>query len=240
VSISANIRGLDERWYRGVPDNWDDQLFRERILRHVNPRTRVLDLGAGAGIVPHMNFRGLAAHVCGVDLDERVLQNPYLDEAHVGGGEKLPLADASFDVVFADNVLEHLPDPESVFREVRRVLKPGGVFLAKTPNKWHYMPLIARLTPHSFHRLYNRLRGRAAVDTFPTRYRANSRGDLRRLARAAGFNVESVDIFESRPEYLRLNPITYAAGFVYERCVNATSLLEGVRILLMVEMRRPD
>ena len=238
MSISQRVRSLDARWYPGVADNWDDELFRTAIQAHLHAAARVLDLGAGAGIVTQMNFRGIAGHVCGVDLDERVLQNPYLDEAHVGSGEQLPLPSDSFDVAFADNVLEHLPDPARVFAEVHRVLKPGGVFLAKTPNKWHYMPLIARLTPHSFHRFYNRLRGRASVDTFPTRYRANSRSDLARLAREAGLTVEDLRLIESRPEYLRINPLTYAAGCAFERVVNSSTWLEGLRVLLVVQMRK--
>jgi 2-polyprenyl-3-methyl-5-hydroxy-6-metoxy-1,4-benzoquinol methylase len=84
--------------------------------------------------------------------------------------------------VFPDNVLEHLYEPEEVFREVARVLKPGGVFLFKTPNKWHYMPTIAQLTPHGFHRAVNRWRGRAEIDIFPTRYRANTYADVAHLA----------------------------------------------------------
>jgi SAM-dependent methyltransferase len=239
MKVSQKVRSLDQRWYAGINDNWDDTLFRETILGHVHPGARVLDLGAGAGIVTQMNFRGLAAHMCGVDLDERVMQNPYLDEAHVGSGEQLPLPADSFDVVFADNVLEHLPDPARVFAEVRRVLKPGGVFLAKTPNKWHYMPMIARLTPHSFHGFYNRLRGRATVDTFPTRYKANSRGDLARLARATGLQIESLRVIESRPEYLRINAAAYVGGIAWERLLNSSKLLEGLRILLVVEMRKP-
>lgn len=167
-----------------------------------------------------MNFKGLAASVCGVDLDPRVVENPMLDEGRVANADRIPYEDSRFDVVFSDNVLEHLDNPLQVFREVERVLKPGGVFLFKTPNKWHYMPTIARLTPHGFHQYVNRLRGRAEVDTFPTRYRANCLGDVQRLAADSGLVVDRVERIEGRPEYLRMTWPTYLVGMVYERFVN--------------------
>jgi len=150
----------------------------------------------------------------------------------------IPFADETFDIVVADNVLEHLREPAKTFREVHRVLKPGGVFVAKTPNKWHYMPIIARLTPHSFHEWFNQLRGRSSVDTFRTLYRANSRRDIRRLAREAGFEVLALELTEGRPEYLRLTTPTYLLGMIYERGVNSTEWLAGLRILLTVELRK--
>jgi len=237
---SKLVSALDARWYPGVRDNWDDQLLRDRVLARINPGSSVLDLGAGAGIVTQMNFRDHAARVCGVDLDPRVTENPYLHEAKVGTGERIPYGDGEFDVVFADNVLEHLQDPRQVFAEIARVLKPGGWFLAKTPNRWHYMPIIARLTPHWFHRAYNRRRGRAGEDTFPTVYRANSTGQLRALAAATGFEIERLELVESRPEYLRMNAATYWAGFCYERFVNSTAFLSGMRILLVAELRKAN
>jgi SAM-dependent methyltransferase len=235
---SESVRVLDERWYANVRDNWDDQLLRDWVLARVTPDSAVLDLGAGAGIVTQMNFHDHAARVCGVDLDPRVAENPYLHEAKVADGERIPYGDAEFDVVLTDNVLEHLDEPVKVFAEVARVLKPGGYFLAKTPNRWHYMPIIARLTPHAFHRFYNRLRGRASVDTFPTRYRANSIGQLQRLAATAGFEITRIELVESRPEYLRMHPLTYRVGRLYERFVNSSPRLRSLRILLVVEMRK--
>ena len=232
-------RWLDEKWYPGISGNWDDALLRQRVLQHVGPAVRLLDLGAGAGIVPQMNFKELVAHAAGVDLDERVCANPFLHAGHIGAIESLPLPDQSFDVVVCDNVLEHLDQPARVFAEVRRVLRPGGVFLAKTPNRHHYMPLIARATPLWFHRFINRARGRASIDTFPTRYRANSRKDLARLAREAGLEIASLQTVEGRPEYLRMWPVTYVAGHLYERLVNRFAALAGVRVILIVEMRRP-
>src|SRR4051812_31375895 len=172
--MSSLTRWLDSRLYPSYGKNWDDTLFRDLILSRVAPHHHMLDLGAGAGIVQQMNFRGIVAHVCGIDVDPRVKQNPFLDDADVAAGEKLPYPDNKFDVVIADNVVEHLPDPMAVFSEVARVLKPAGLFMFKTPNKLHYMATIARFTPHWFHRAYNRTRGRAEADTFPTCYRANT------------------------------------------------------------------
>jgi SAM-dependent methyltransferase len=236
--MGSLVAQFDHAWYPGIEINWDDQQFRRRIVRHLRPSSAVLDLGAGAGIVPQMNFRGLAAHICGIDLDPRVLTNPTLDDAQIANADGIPYEPNRFDIVFSDNVLEHLEDPLSVFREVARVLKPGGVFLFKTPNKWHYMPIIARLTPHRFHQYVNSLRGRAVRDTFATRYRANSCRDVTRLAGSAGLIVESIELIEGRPEYLRIAWPTYLLGVAYERIVNWSEAFASVRILLIGTLRK--
>lgn len=233
------VRLIDQRFYPGYGDNWDDELLRGEILRALGADSRVLDLGAGAGIVGQMNFAGKAARICGIDPDRSVLRNPHLDEAKIAGGESIPYEGASFDLVFADNVLEHLPDPAAVFREVARVLVPGGLFLVKTPNRRHYVSLIARSTPHSFHEWLNRKRGRAASDTFPTLYRANSAARLSRCARAAGLSIRRISFHEGRPEYLRLWGPTYLAGLLYERLVNAFGALAGFRVVIIGIFQKP-
>lgn len=237
--MGALVRWMDGTFYPDYDRNWDDTLFREEIQRYLREDHVVLDLGAGAGIVKQMNFRALAKRVCGVDPDERVVDNPYLDEGKIGVGESIPYPAETFDLIFTDNVLEHLTDPEAVLREVVRVLKPGGIFLAKTPNKYHYMPLVARLTPHGFHQFINRLRGRASVDTFPTRYRINTPGAIRYYAARSGLRVRGIRLIEGRPEYLRLSSFTYLLGWLYERLVNALPGLERFRILLIAVLEKP-
>lgn len=232
------VNWLDRTFYPEFSRNWDDRLFRQRIIARLSKNAVILDLGAGAGIVKEMDFRGMAGRICGVDLDPRVLDNPMLDEGKVGDAGVIPYPDNEFDLVFADNVVEHLDDPVAVFSEVARVLKPGGIFLFKTPNKTHYMPLIARVTPHWFHQFFNRRRGRLETDTFPTRYRANSANAVAQVAARSGLVVSSVATIEGRPEYLRITWPTYLVGIAYERFVNASSALSRFRILLLAELRK--
>jgi SAM-dependent methyltransferase len=236
--MSVLTEWMDRQWYPEYSRNWDDALFRRTILSQVRPEHVVLDLGAGAGIVPAMNFKGLASKVYGVDLDRRVVANPFLDEGRVSDAGRIPFGNDQFDIIFSDNVLEHLEQPLEVFREVERVLKPGGLFFFKTPNKWHYMPTVARLTPHWFHQFVNKIRGRAEVDTFPTRYCANSRHTIQRLAGATGLELVSLEAFEGRPEYLRIFAITYLIGMVYERLVNSSDAFKMFRIVLIGSMKK--
>lgn len=238
--MSRLTRWMDRVLYPRHSTNWDDQLFREIIAAHLAPDSVVLDLGAGAGIVPQMNFRGLAGKICGLDPDPRVAENPYLDEAKEGLGDAIPYADNTFDVVFADNVLEHLEHPDQVFSEVSRVLKPGGIFLTKTPNRNHYVPLISRCTPHWFHQWVNKLRGRESEDTFPTFYKANTRRDTSAWATRAGLESERIRLFEGRPEYLRSMALPYLAGWTYERAVNLLPGLSRFRVIIVSELRKPD
>jgi SAM-dependent methyltransferase len=236
--MGALVDMMDQVFYPDFGHRWDDLIFRDLVLENLTNDKDLLDLGAGAGIVPQMSFRGRAKMVCGVDPDERVMENPFLDEAKVGMGDAIPYPDRRFDVVIADNVLEHLDDPERVFREIARVLRPGGLFLSKTPNALHYVPIMAKFTPQWFHEWFNRLRGRQEVDTFPTLYRANTEEDLVSLAGVTGFGVKRISLVEGRPEYLRISAPTYCCGIAYERLVNSSDLFRNLRVVLMAQLER--
>lgn len=238
--MSALTRWMDRTLYGGHGNNWDDELFRQRLLAHIGPGTRCLNFGCGRGNVQQMNFKGIAGWVAGVDPEPAVFENPSIDEAALLDlrAMRSPHPDASFALVFADNVMEHVVDPPATLAEIRRELKAGGRLLAKTPNKWHYMPTIARLTPTSFHRFYNRLRGREVIDTFPTQYRSNTAADVRAIAREAGLRVSRIEFIEGRPEYLRIFALTYLLGWCYERLVNVVPGLAGLRCVMIFELEK--
>ncbi|MBV9083683.1 MAG: methyltransferase domain-containing protein [Acidobacteriaceae bacterium] len=236
----STVCQLARTFYPDLEGRWDDTLFRDAVLRFLRPGHRLLDLGAGRGAVPQMNFSGLVDEACGLDPTSEVLENPFLDSAKVGTAENIPWPDEYFDVVICNNVLEHLPDPCAAFVEIKRVLKKGGVFAAKTPNRFHYVPLISSLTPYRFHRWFHKSQGNDPEDIFPTQYRANSRRKLYRLATESGLEAISIRTFEGRPEYLRWNPLAYLMGVAYERLISSTEALADLRVILLATFRKPE
>src|SRR5439155_21463693 len=129
------------------------------------------------------------------------------------------------DLAFAIYVLEHLPEPAKLVKELRRVLRPGGIVLALTPNRYHYVSLISALTPVGFHKWFNKQRGRDEEDTFPTYYRLNSPRDIRRHFEPAGFTMLECSMIEVQPNYLSFSVPTFLLGAAYERIVNSAECL---------------
>ena len=228
---------LRERFYpphfRGMYDHLQDT-----IDGYVQPTDVVLDAGCGSGRVFQHRLAGRAGRVVGVDVTDEPRGNTNIDDAAKGDLRALPLRDAAFDLIVMSHVAEHLSHPEPTFRELARVLRPGGRLLLLTPNRWHYVPLLAQLLPHRVHVAFNRRRGVDARDVFPTAYRANTAGRLRGLAVEAGLTVERLERFETEPEYLAFHPVPYALGVAYERAVNRFAALAPLRVNLLLVARK--
>lgn len=232
VRLPMGVKETKRRWY-GADELSNDAPFRKMIYGAVSPETRVLDAGAGAGDLFPYDLKGRVKEIIGVDLDPRVKTNPQLDRGIEADLTAIPIEDNYFDVVFSRYVLEHVGAPEAFLHEMNRILKPGGRILFLTPNKWHYVSLASRLTPQAFHNWYNKRRGRQAEDTFPTVYRLNSVSSIRKHFRRAGFRELRLLLRECCPNYLTFSAPVFALGVAYERIVNSSHLLAGLRVNIL-------
>lgn len=187
--------------------------FYTRVGLLTTPQSRVLDLGAGRGAWFEDDasdfrrqvrlLRGRVAEVIGCDVDPAVKDNRAVDTAHViVPGEPLPLASGSVDLVVSDYVFEHVEDPLALGQELNRVLRPGGWVCARTPTKYNYVCLAARLVSNLRHASVLRWAqpGRKAEDVFPTVYRLNNRSDLERAFPPALFEHHSY-VYTFEPQY---------------------------------------
>lgn len=96
------------------------------------PGETILDLGCGDGQLT-ARLTTLGASVCGVDASPAMIAAARIQgiDAQVASAEHLPFADASFDAVFSNAVLHWVRDHDAMMKEVRRVLRPGGRFVAE-------------------------------------------------------------------------------------------------------------
>jgi SAM-dependent methyltransferase len=161
-ALSAEqIRDVNTRYHDVAADHYDSkwgidfgEVGREQVLAKVRKAlggepghyARSLEIGAGTGYFS-LNMLGagtIGAATCS-DISPGMLATLQANARYLGlnvrteqvDAERLPFADASFDLVFGHAVLHHIPDLARAFREFERVLAPGGTLLfAGEPSRY--------------------------------------------------------------------------------------------------------
>jgi SAM-dependent methyltransferase len=214
-----------------------EEYFEQRFRDMVRPGDLVLDAGCSTGkYSAGTNSDPRGYKVAGVDNFESVRQNFFLDYQVCGNVNELPFAEASFDVVYARWLVEHLENPAIALKEFHRVLKSGGRLALFTTNLLHYYGAVARVTPQWFHVWFNcRVRKFEEVDIFPTYYRANTRWKVHRLLRDVGFSASRIEIslVEGSSSLLGFNFVLHRMGQAYERAVKRLETLDSFRMNLI-------
>jgi len=229
---------LYNRYYSGR--KFFDSLYRDAIRRHLSPGDKVLDAGCGHYLTFSKELSD-TAQVTGIDLESKLDTDNHARPFAVRGDlGSLPFPNSYFDLVISRSVVEHLEDPERVFREFNRVLRPGGKVVVITPNKYDYVSVIAALTPYRVHRsLVSHILPVAEDDVFPTKYRANTLSAIGRTFRKAGFTARELDTINHYPAYLMFSPMLFRLGVLYER-VTSWKMFRSLRgsILCVFEKAR--
>lgn len=166
--------------------------FYTRVNALLSKDMVVVDFGSGRGewfLDDDLSYRkslrtikGKVKEVVGIDVDPVVKYNLSVDRSLVFDGNYIPMPDASVDMILADHVFEHLPDPTVTATELNRVLTPGGWICARTPNKFGYVAVANRIVPENLKTsiLHFAQPGRKEEDVFPAHYRLNTEAALRK------------------------------------------------------------
>jgi SAM-dependent methyltransferase len=117
---------------------WGGAARSEPLRRAIGgPGKRILDLGCRTGALARAYAPG--NEVVGLDVDREALAEAAalgIETVWADAEEPLPFADASFDVVVAAELLEHVREPEQLVAEIGRVLRPAGTIAGSVPNSY--------------------------------------------------------------------------------------------------------
>ena len=217
----VKLRVYPEAEFGGITRYDGTLIYYSRVNALLSSDAIVLDYGCGRGA--HMggsapfykklcSFKGKVRKVIGVDIGEDGESNKSLDEFyHIRDGS-IPVASESVDLCHSDWVIEHLTDVGKTFGEIRRILKPGGYFCFRTPNRFHYTSIGAAIVPFHAHHKLRKLLGHfhGEADVFPTTYPCNTKWKASRTLREHGFNP--LVFYHRGPSHLM--GLGYSAGLL--------------------------
>jgi SAM-dependent methyltransferase len=202
------------------------------INEYLTPSGMLVDIGTGFGIVPRL-FHALGVRVISIDFPKAGSGTEALQrlidlgvEGHYAevGRERLPIDDSSVDVVFAGNVIEHLPhSPRSFLAELKRILRLGGHLVIDTVNAVDLRRRIKFLCGVSnwppIEHLY-------PVDFHADHHKEYTLGELERVLDLSGFHrvrALAFEAFFTNP--LRGSPLRYLRRPAYTITSSEAELL---------------
>ena len=223
--------GEDEHPYR---------IFEREVDRLLHTDDTLLDAGCGRNAPVLQKYKSKARRLIGIEL---MALSPSVEgiESYQTDLATLPLEDGCVDMVMSRSVMEHIEDPLRVYRELNRILKPGGHFVFLTANLWDYAAIIASVVPNRFHPwIVAKTEGRAEEDVFPTRYRTNTRAAVRHWATATGFEIVSFRYLGQYPSYFMFSGLLFLLATGYEKLVTKVKPLNFLRGWILVILRKCD
>ena len=256
VEEGLGVRGWRDRFIRAadwlsdriVPNLLNSQYsYKARLETLVDGSSAWLDVGCGHDIIPawltssgswQRDTISRASIVVGVDPDlSSLLKHQFIQQKVQASTEALPFRDESFSLITMNMVAEHLQNPIIVFREIVRVLKPGGLLLVHTPNVLNYRSLCAMMIPRRVKlAMIKFFEDREEQDVFPTFYRVNSGRAIRRAANGVGLKVIEIRYVETNPVASVLGPLVIPE-LLYLRLLRSR-FFRKLRGVLIAELRK--
>lgn len=136
--IVGELPALTKEWFERVEEyRYTNEPFIHSVAQFTRHHGKtVLEIGVGAG-TDHLQWARAGCACYGVDLTDAAIELTRARLATYGltsnlsrlDAEQLPFPDNMFDVVYSWGVIHHSEHPERIIREIRRVLKPGGLFI---------------------------------------------------------------------------------------------------------------
>jgi SAM-dependent methyltransferase len=176
----------------------------------------LVNIGAGQSVsIEKQLTDGGCSFVCDrIDVDDCRVKFPAVRHCWTCSAETMmkPLKSGKYSAAFANYVLEHVQDIPGMCREIYRILKPSGLFIASIPNPSAPEFIVSRHTPLWFHKKVRQ------EDAWETHYQYTIE-ELVKIFESRGFVNESVQYWPFIYGYLWRYPVAGTFSRLYDRLV---------------------
>ncbi|WP_441280074.1 class I SAM-dependent methyltransferase [Bradyrhizobium sp. 63_E2_N1_3] len=175
---------------------------------------RVLEIGFGPGF-DALKFLQSGADYSGIDITPENVDRTkkhlgffgFEPDVSQGNAEDLPYPDASFDIVYSNGVLHHIPSLPDALKEIRRVLKPGGKMTILMYHRYSVFYLGVLLTHFASGRIFretlsdrrSRIEATAASNAKPI-VNVYSKAELSAVLERSGFKIKRIEVRKCTPD----------------------------------------
>lgn len=212
-----------------------DEYYEAVVSELITPGCSWIDAGGGRDLFPYnrplaVELAGRCHRLVAVDPSDTIEENRFATERVRARLEDFECSEP-FDLATLRMVAEHVETPEAFVAALARLVKPQGLAVVYTVNKWAPISIVSKFTPFSIHhRIKSILWSTEERDTFPVAYRMNTRRRLRALFHGAGFREQHFEYLDDCRTFHRFRALNYlelsawrllqAAGIRYpENCL---------------------
>ncbi len=197
------------------------KILKSFSLKGVKPK--MINLGAAKSTIIEDSIVTAGDFSCDrSDIQECSVDKPYAGASFVCPLEDMsPLTSNTYDIAFANFVLEHVQNPERAAKEMVRIVKPGGELVLSLSNPKAPEFILASLTPTSFHQLF---RQEDHDEAYPVKYAYKSINNFIKLMAAAGWELRERRNLPATYSYLYRWPLINILSRAYDALLNIANI----------------
>jgi len=195
--------------------------FLKKESQDISAPPRILNIGASKSLSIENQLTDAGCnYICDrVDVVDCNVVHPTIGKCWICSAEAMsPVGHDHYSAAFANYVLEHIPNLNLAAREIYRVLKPRGIFVASVSNPTAPEFVLAKWTPTWFHKIIRR------SETWETRYAYKNIKELMGIFELAGLRVVEIKYYSFIEFYLAKFPLLNMLGRFYDKIISALKI----------------